>query len=166
MRHFLCKFVRIAKLPSYLFYPVVMANISRSALVMYSSQQMFDLVNDVNAYPDFIPNCADAKSKVINDHQLEGSLLIQKAGLQKWFTTLNTTISAQQIDMQLVNGPFKRLSGKWLFTPLDDSACKVELKLDFEFSSKMIELAFGKLFNQVCANMVNAFTERAKQIYG
>jgi len=143
-----------------------MAHISRSALVMYSCQQMFDLVNNISAYPEFIPNCADARCKVLSEDELEGSLLINKAGISKWFTTKNQLVSDNQINMQLVNGPFKHLSGKWLFTKLDESACKVELNLDFEFSSKMIEMAFGKIFNQVTANMVNAFTQRAKQVYG
>ena len=143
-----------------------MAHISRSALVMYSCQQMFDLVNNISAYPEFIPNCADARCQVLSEHELEGSLLINKAGISKWFTTKNELISDNQINMQLVNGPFKHLTGKWLFTKLDESACKVELKLDFEFSSKMIEMAFGKIFNQVTANMVTAFTQRAKQVYG
>ena len=67
--------------------------------------------------------------------------------------------------MNLVDGPFKTLKGGWFFTLLDDKACKVELKLEFEFSSKMIEMAFGKVFNELTNNMVNAFTKRAKQVY-
>ncbi|EME0905791.1 ubiquinone-binding protein, partial [Vibrio parahaemolyticus] len=65
----------------------------------------------------------------------------------------------------LVDGPFKTLRGGWVFTALDEQACKVELKLEFEFSSKMIEMAFGKIFNELTSNMVNAFTKRAKQVY-
>ena len=68
--------------------------------------------------------------------------------------------------MELVNGPFKRLHGHWLFTRLDENACKVELTLDYEFSSKMIEIAFGSLFKEVANNMVLAFTQRAKVVYG
>lgn len=143
-----------------------MAQISRSALVMYSCQQMFDLVNNVDAYPEFIPNCADAKTEQVADDEVKGSLLIAKAGVNKWFTTHNRLVSEQEIDMQLVNGPFKYLTGKWLFTKLDESACKVELKLDFEFSSKIVEMAFGKIFNQVATSMVTAFSQRAKQVYG
>lgn len=142
-----------------------MARLSKSALVMYSVDQMYQLVNDINAYPEFIPNCADAQKKQLSDSVIEGSLLINKAGISKWFTTENTLTSNQRIDMKLVNGPFKFLHGYWLFTSLDDSACKVELNLEFEFSSKMIELAFGKVFNHVASNMVMAFTQRAKIVY-
>lgn len=68
--------------------------------------------------------------------------------------------------MQLVDGPFKSLQGYWEFTPLDEQACKVSLKLEFEFASKLIEMAFGKVFNEVAKNMVVAFTQRAKAVYG
>lgn len=143
-----------------------MAQISRSALVMFNCQQMFDLVNDIDAYPQFIPNCAKASSNHINDNEVEGSLLIKKAGIEKWFTTHNKLLPGKSIELTLVNGPFKFLTGQWVFTELDSNACKVELQLEFEFSSKMIELAFGKIFNQVAVNMVNAFSQRAKVVYG
>lgn len=143
-----------------------MAQISRSALVMYSCQQMYDLVNDFTNYPKFLPNCADAKSKKLSESTIEGSLLIQKAGISHWFTTENTLTTNQKIEMQLLNGPFKYLKGDWQFVELDQQACKVSLQLDFEFSSKLIELAFGKIFTQVTTNMVTAFTQRAKQVYG
>ncbi len=143
-----------------------MAKLVRNALVMYSCKQMFDLVNDIESYPEFIPNCADAKQKWLAEDKLEGSLLINKAGLSKWFTTENHLVSGHLINMRLLNGPFKHLHGHWRFTELDESACKVELELEFEFSSKMVELAFGKVFNHVTKSMVTAFTQRAKQIYG
>jgi ribosome-associated toxin RatA of RatAB toxin-antitoxin module len=143
-----------------------MAEVSRSALVMYSCQQMFELVNDFTRYPEFLPNCADAKGEYRSDNELDGSLLVKKAGVSKWFTTRNHLIPYQTINIQLVDGPFKYLTGAWHFTELDESACKVELKLEFEFSSKVIELAFGKVFNQIATNMVTAFSKRAKQIYG
>ena len=143
-----------------------MPKLSRNALVMYSCDQMYKLVNDIDAYPQFIPNCADAKRNVISDTEIEGSLLINKAGISKWFTTKNELVSNRVIKMTLVNGPFKYLTGSWTFIELDSNACKVELELDFEFSSKMIELAFGKVFNHVTTSMVTAFTQRAKQVYG
>lgn len=142
-----------------------MANISRSALVMYSCEQMYKLVDDIELYPEFIPNCADSKRIQINENTVEGSLLISSVGISKWFTTKNELIANKEIKMQLLNGPFKHLTGVWKFTELDQSACKVELDLEFEFSSKMIELAFGSIFNNVVANMVSAFTQRAKKVY-
>ena len=142
-----------------------MPQIEKSALVMYSSQEMFDLVNDVNAYPAFLPNCSDAKIISENENAMTASLEISKAGLKKWFTT-NNRLAGNKVEMQLVDGPFKSLQGYWEFTPLDEQACKVSLKLEFEFASKLIEMAFGKVFNEVAKNMVVAFTQRAKTVYG
>ncbi|TMP79827.1 ubiquinone-binding protein [Pseudoalteromonas phenolica] len=142
-----------------------MPQIEKSALVMYSSQEMFDLVNNVNAYPAFLPNCSDAKIISENENTMTASLEISKAGLKKWFTT-NNRLAGNKVEMQLVDGPFKSLHGYWEFTPLDEQACKVSLKLEFEFASKLIEMAFGKVFNEVAKNMVVAFTQRAKTVYG
>ncbi|RZQ52194.1 ubiquinone-binding protein [Pseudoalteromonas phenolica] len=142
-----------------------MPQIEKSALVMYSSQEMFDLVNNVNAYPAFLPNCSDAKIISENENTMTASLEISKAGLKKWFTT-NNRLAGNKVEMQLVDGPFKSLQGYWEFTPLDEQACKVSLKLEFEFASKLIEMAFGKVFNEVAKNMVVAFTHRAKTVYG
>ena len=143
-----------------------MPQIEKSALVMYSSKEMFDLVNDVDAYPEFLPHCSDAKIVSKQPSGMTASLEISKAGLKKWFTTENTFIDDQTVSLRLVDGPFKSLKGKWHFVPLDDKACKVQLHLEFEFVSKLIELAFDKVFNEVAKNMVNAFTQRAKTVYG
>ncbi|WP_404340634.1 type II toxin-antitoxin system RatA family toxin [Pseudoalteromonas mariniglutinosa] len=143
-----------------------MPQIEKNALVLYSSKEMFDLVNDVNAYPEFLPHCSDAKIVNQHDNSMTASLEISKAGLRKWFTTENTFVDQYTVTLRLVDGPFKALQGKWHFQPLDDTACKVQLQLEFEFASKLIELAFGKVFNEVAKNMVNAFTQRAKHVYG
>ncbi|MDC9507798.1 type II toxin-antitoxin system RatA family toxin [Pseudoalteromonas sp. Angola-4] len=143
-----------------------MPQIEKSALVMYSTKEMFDLVNDVEAYPQFLPNCSDSKIVSQHNNNMTASLEISKAGIKKWFTTENTFIDEQTVQLRLVDGPFKTLKGRWYFQALDKKACKVELKLEFEFSSKLIELAFGKIFNDVAKNMVSAFTQRAKDVYG
>ena len=143
-----------------------MPQIEKSALVMYSTKEMFDLVNDVEAYPQFLPNCSDSKIVSQHNNNMTASLEISKAGIKKWFTTENTFMDEQTVQLRLVDGPFKTLKGRWHFQALDKKACKVELKLEFEFSSKLIELAFGKIFNDVAKNMVSAFTLRAKDVYG
>ena len=80
--------------------------------------------------------------------------------------TRNDLFAPQRIELSLVDGPFKRLEGRWLFTPLSEDACKVSLELDFEFSNRLLGMAFGKLFSQVAGQMVEAFTRRADQLYG
>jgi len=143
-----------------------MPNISRSALVMHSVEDMYYLINDVLAYPKFLPNCSDSKIVAQDENSMTAAILVSKGGLKKWFTTQNVLISNQEIKMSLVDGPFKSLVGGWQLKALSDDACKIELTLDYEFSNKMFDLAFGRVFNNLANNMVQAFTERAKEVYG
>lgn len=143
-----------------------MAQVNRSALVMYSAAQMYQLVNDVAAYPQFLPGCVGSKIISSEGNEMVASVDVSKAGIKKTFTTKNTLVLNERVDMLLVDGPFKKLQGGWTFLALDDDACKISLDLDFEFSNKLAELAFGKVFNELAANMVTAFTQRAKVVYG
>ncbi|CAH6806868.1 ribosome association toxin RatA [Vibrio chagasii] len=142
-----------------------MPKVTRSALVSFSADQMFSLVNDVARYPEFLPGCSGSRVIESSGSAMVASVDVSKAGISKTFTTSNRLADGAEILMELVDGPFKKLQGGWYFTPLDDQACKVELKLEFEFSSRMIEMAFGKIFNELTTNMVSAFTQRAKQVY-
>ncbi|MGL5290083.1 MAG: SRPBCC family protein, partial [Aeromonas sp.] len=120
-----------------------MPRITRSALVMFSAEQMFKLVNDVDAYPQFLPGCVGSRIHEMGDNYMTASVDVAKAGIAKTFTTRNQLDENRQIKMELVDGPFRTLIGWWTFTPLDVDACKVEFDLNFEFTSKLIELAFG-----------------------
>ncbi|WP_210459367.1 SRPBCC family protein [Vibrio crassostreae] len=142
-----------------------MPKVTRSALVSFSADQMFSLVNDVARYHEFLPGCSGSRVIESSDSTMVASVDVSKAGIRKTFTTSNRLADGAEILMELVDGPFKKLQGGWYFTPLDEQACKVELKLEFEFSSRMIEMAFGKIFNELTSNMVSAFTQRAKQVY-
>lgn len=142
-----------------------MPQVSRSALVPFSAKQMYDLVNDVASYPQFLPGCSGSKVIEETESSMVASVDVAKAGIKKTFTTKNTLIDAQLIGMNLVDGPFKSLTGGWHFTALDETACKVELKLDFEFTNALVAMAFGKVFQELTNNMVNSFTQRAKQVY-
>ncbi|MEI6893493.1 MAG: type II toxin-antitoxin system RatA family toxin [Colwellia sp.] len=143
-----------------------MPTISRSALVMHTVEQMYQLINDISAYPTFLPDCRDSKVISTDDHTVTAALLVSKGGLSKWFTTKNTLISKEKIHLSLVDGPFKKLDGYWLFTPLSDEACKVSLELEYEFSNKLVSLAFGKVFGHFSNSLVKVFAQRAKEIYG
>ena len=143
-----------------------MPEISRSALVMYSAEQMYQLINDVSAYPQFLPDCSDSKVISCHEQQMTAALKVSKGGLTKWFTTKNQLTKNKQVQLTLVDGPFKKLVGSWDLTPLSEEACKVNLHLEYEFSSKVLALAFGRVFNGLANNMVQAFTQRAKQVYG
>jgi ribosome-associated toxin RatA of RatAB toxin-antitoxin module len=142
-----------------------MPSIQRSALVAHSAQAMFDLVNDVASYPQFLPGCTDSKVLHASNESMKASLLVAKAGIKQWFTTHNELVDGQKINMELVDGPFRSLTGGWTFSSLSENACKIELNLEFEFSNKLVEMAFGKVFNNLASSMVTAFTERARSVY-
>lgn len=142
-----------------------MPNINKSALVPYSAEQMYLLVNDVGSYQDFLPGCRSSEVLSETEYQMEAKMVLVKAGIEQTLITSNTLKAGRSISMSLAKGPFKALGGGWTFTPLSDEACKIELSLDFTFSSKLVDLAFGKVFRSITSNMVNAFTQRAKEVY-
>ncbi|KKD01585.1 MULTISPECIES: SRPBCC family protein [Photobacterium] len=142
-----------------------MPQISRSALVPFSAKQMFDLVNDVESYPAFLPGCSGTKILESSTEHMMAAVDVSKAGIKKTFVTRNQLEGIHKISMQLVEGPFRKLVGGWHFTELDADACKVELKLDFEFTNVLVEAVFGKVFHELTNNMVNAFTQRAREVY-
>ncbi len=141
-----------------------MPAVQRSALVMHSAATMFDLVNNVDDYPKFVPDCRSSKVIEQSQNQMTAALEVAKGGISKWFTTKNTLELNKKVTMELVDGPFKKLKGVWLFEALDDNACKVSLNLEFDFSNKLIELAFGRVFSHMANNMVSAFIKRANEI--
>lgn len=142
-----------------------MPSVHRSALVPFSAAKMFQLVNDVGQYPQFLPGCEDARVNEQHDNLMVASLLVSKAGVKQWFTTRNELHSNAEIKMSLQEGPFKKLSGGWRFIELEDNACKIELDLEFEFSNTLAKFAFNKVFSSLANNMVKAFTERAREVY-
>lgn len=142
-----------------------MSNISRSALVNFSTEQMFNLVDDIESYQSFVPFCKSSKILSRTDNVVTAELLVSKSGIAKSFSTRNQLNKPHSIEMSLLDGPFSQLSGGWKFTSLSESACKIELDLEFEFSNKLATLAFAKIFNLLIESMVSAFTKRAEQIY-
>lgn len=142
-----------------------MPKINKNALVPYSASHMYRLVNDVAAYQDFLPGCRRSEVLSVSEHHMEAKMVLVKAGIEQMLVTSNRLVTDRKIEMNLAQGPFQDLSGGWTFTPLSEDACKIELNLDFTFSSKLVDMAFGKVFKSVTNNMVKAFTERAKQVY-
>ncbi len=139
--------------------------IQKSALVKFSAQQMFDLVNDVEAYPQFLPWCGGSRILKREVDFFEAELLIAKAGFHKAFSTRNYVDQGGRMTISLLNGPFSRLEGVWNFMPLREDASKISLDLEFDMPGVLANLAFGAVFHQICNTMVSSFTHRAKQIY-
>jgi ribosome-associated toxin RatA of RatAB toxin-antitoxin module len=142
-----------------------MPKISKNVLVRFSALQMYDLVNDVESYHAFLPGCVGGKVLEFDGKTMVASVDVSKAGISKTFTTRNQVVRAKSISLELENGPFKYMHGLWTFTELTQDACKVEFDLDFEFSSVLVDMAFGKVFKDLMSSMVMAFTDRAKVIY-
>ena len=141
-----------------------MPTISRTALVEHTARDMFELVCDIDSYPEFLPWCSAASVEERSDtHQL-ASVTINQVINQSKFSTRNQLEVNKSITMELVNGPFKRLSGTWRFEPLGDTACKILLDIDFEFSSPIVAKLIAPAFNKVCDTVVGAFIKRANQL--
>jgi ribosome-associated toxin RatA of RatAB toxin-antitoxin module len=138
----------------------------KSALVGYSATQMFDLVADMSSYPKFLPWCVRAEIVSREEHEFCGRMEVARAGIHQTFTTCNRFVPGERMELQLADGPFRKLTGAWTFRTLREDACKVELQLDFEFSGRLIDKAFGKVFHQIANTLVDAFCKRAEQVYG
>jgi ribosome-associated toxin RatA of RatAB toxin-antitoxin module len=126
---------------------------------------MSALVNDVKAYPEFLPWCSRASILEQAPDFMVASIEVQKGGIRQSFTTRNDLSVEGRILMDLVDGPFKYLKGVWDFVHLKQDACKVVLTLEFELKQNIAKMAFGPVFNQAANSMVDAFCDRANQIY-
>jgi len=142
-----------------------MPSIARSALVSHSAAEMYSLVCDIESYPQFLPWCDSASVAEQSDTHQVATVVVDRRlrGIQ--FTTRNTLEAEKAIHLSLVNGPFKRLRGIWKFQAVSEDACKVELEMDFEFSSKVLGVVLGPAFAKICDSMVQAFVRRADQIH-
>ncbi|WP_346837399.1 type II toxin-antitoxin system RatA family toxin [Microbulbifer sp. SAOS-129_SWC] len=143
-----------------------MTEIERSALVMFSAEQMFDLVNDVASYPQFLPGCRGAEILYSDDDTLEARLDLSRAGVRQSFVTRNRLERPRRMELTLVDGPFEQFRGEWLFTPLDEGACKVSFALAFHLKNRLVAAAAGKLFSDLANQMVGAMCARAEEVYG
>lgn len=143
-----------------------MSRISRSALVMHSAKEMFELVNDCESYPKFLPGCSDARLIHREESYLVGELELSRAGMKYRFTTRNELFDPERIELKLVDGPFKKLEGRWVFQPLSEKACKVIFDLEFEVAGRLVSRVLEPLFSQMAASQVDAFVKRADEVYG
>jgi len=140
--------------------------IKRTALVLHPAMDMFRLVQDVPAYPQFLSWCLNAEvHEQSPEHQL-ASLVIRVSGITQTFTTRNRLVPGERLTLSLVEGPFKHLSGEWLFDPLGTEGSKVTLVLSFDFSSKMLSSAFRRGFTHIADRLVTEFSKRADHVYG
>ena len=143
-----------------------MTEISRTTLVPYTSDEMYVLVNDIESYPSFLPWCTEAKILSQQEESLTATLSMALGKIKQSFTTENTMQDGSRIDIQLIEGPFKHLSGYWRFIQEDEQSCHIHLHLHFEFKNKIIKQTLGRAFYKVMDTLVESFVQRAQQIYG
>ena len=142
-----------------------MTHVRRSALLPYSTRQMYRLVNDVGAYPEFIPWCVKCDVDKESKHEKQATLHFANSGIRASLTTRNELVEDKRITMYLVTGPFRHLTGSWKFHAIDEDACRVELDMEFAFSKHFYEVTLGPIFNQFTNKLVALFSQRAVELY-
>jgi ribosome-associated toxin RatA of RatAB toxin-antitoxin module len=141
-----------------------MAHIQRSAMVPFSCEQMFDLVNDIEQYPEFLLWCPQARVLSQTDNEIEATVYFAKGAIAQAFTTINRLHPHEKIDMRLKEGPFRYLEGIWQFQ-VRPQGSQISLDLSFEFSNKLFSFALEPIFQQIAGTLVEAFTQRAHLVY-
>jgi len=142
-----------------------MKRIARSAIVEHSAAEMYALVEDIEAYPSFLPWC---KAAVVHERRpgaTRATLTVGVGALRHSFTTQNDNRPGEAIDMRLVEGPFRRFKGQWIFAALAPQACRIEFSLQYEFSSRALGRLLSPLFDGIADSMVDAFVRRAAEVY-
>ena len=143
-----------------------MIEIRRSALVTYTPAQMFDLVNDVEAYPKRFAWCAGSEVAERGENMLVARLDLKMAGFNQSFTTRNTLDPPHRLQMSLVDGPFRSLEGLWTFTALGEGGCKIAFALDIDYGGWLGGGAIKLGFQSLATRMVEDFSREARRAYG
>jgi ribosome-associated toxin RatA of RatAB toxin-antitoxin module len=142
-----------------------MAVVHKTVFVAYSAEKMFALVDKVEDYPKFLPWCGAVDIAERSEFELIATLSINYHGIKQRFTTKNINSPPTLMEMNLVEGPFKQLLGRWTFTELRSDACKIEFDLTYEFSSKLLEHLIGPVFGKIANSFVDSFCARAESVY-
>lgn len=142
-----------------------MAEVKKSVLVEFTPEQMFELVDHCESYPDFLPWCSGSEVHHRDAERTVATLHLNYHGLRSQFTTENHKSPPHEMRIALKDGPFRQLDGTWHFTALGEKACKIEFRLHYEFSGRLLDRAFGPVFNHIANTFVESFVKRAHQIY-
>lgn len=143
-----------------------MTSVRRSALVPFSTREMYQLVADIPSYPRFLPWCAGARILSRSEDEVVASIDIAYHGLHKTFTTRNLLQQDKMMELRLLEGPFKYLHGYWQFDALEELASRITLDLEFEGASRLLGFVLEQVFGTIAGEMVDSFHRRAVQLYG
>ena len=140
--------------------------VKKQLIVPYSAQQMFDLVDQVEQYPDFMPWCGGTKVQRPSEHEVIAQVMIKLGAVSQGFTTKNHQCRPSEIKLHLADGPFESLEGSWKFKALSEQACKIHFELQYVFASRLLGLAIAPIFDQIARGFVDAFVTEAEKRYG
>ncbi|CAB1369193.1 type II toxin-antitoxin system RatA family toxin [Denitratisoma oestradiolicum] len=143
-----------------------MTVVEKTVLIEHTPAQMFELVDRVEDYPKFLPWCGGTELHERSETTTVATLHINYRGVKSHFSTQNLKEAPRRMQISLRDGPMKHLDGSWCFTPLGEHACKIQFRLHYEFSSKMLEKVLGPVFSHIANSFVEAFVKRAKQLHG
>lgn len=133
----------------------------------YTPDQLFDLVADVERYPEFLPWCVGARIRKRDGDMFFADLVIGFKMIRERYTSkVVLDRAAQRIDVTYTEGPFQYLNNHWSFVPNADGTTTIDFFVDFEFKSKILQKVIGSLFNEAVKLMVGAFEKRAGQLHG
>jgi ribosome-associated toxin RatA of RatAB toxin-antitoxin module len=144
---------------------IPMADVRKNVLVNHSAERMFKLVDQIEDYPLFLPWCGGSKVITRNDDITKASIHIKYSGVNQSFTTQNTKQFPNRIDLTLIDGPFKKLEGYWIFNPIHEEACSIEFHLHYEFSNFILEKLISPIFSRIANTFVDGFVTQADKIY-
>lgn len=142
-----------------------MKRIARSAIVEHGAGQIYALVEDIEAYPRFLPWCK-ATRVTRSGAGTRATLTVGLGALERSFTTENENRLGEAIAMRLVEGPFRQFHATWGFKRLSDTACCIEFTMEYEFSNRALGKLLQPLFDRIADTMVDAFSRRADEVYG
>jgi len=143
-----------------------MKTIRKQALVPYTPAEVYALVNDIAAYPEFLPWCSASRVLYADADEMRASIEMRRGGLKRSFATRNRLQKDKMIEVRLLEGPFRHLEGYWRFDPLGERGCKISFDLQFEFANRVVDATLGPVFQQIARTLVEAFCQRAEQVYG
>ena len=152
-----------------------MKHVRKTVLLWYSPREMYELVTQVERYPEFLPWCSAADILERDDHGMTARLSLHYAGLRHAFTTRNTHETDQRVRMELVDGPFSALEGTWAFAPVgragqpldaDAAACRIGFDLRYAFANTALEALVSPVFDRIANTLVDSFVQRAEQVHG
>lgn len=143
-----------------------MTKVHKTAIVPYSAEQMYVLVNDIETYPQFLPWCKSAQILSKNGTHITACIMMGITGLEKSFTTNNVLQHNHSIEMCLLEGPFSQLHGFWKFQALGQEGCKISFDMQFEIANKLLKMSLGPIFSKIVNSLVDAFVKRANELYG